>query len=69
MWLLRIKNLNKSEVLDIIFGGVEYETVRGEVHILYEKKKHLLEDLKYAKKVSLKNINYEIERAVFAKVA
>lgn len=69
MWLLRIKNLTKSEAMDIIFGGVEYETVRGEEHILYEKKKHLLDDLKYAKKVSLKNINYEIEKAVFTKLA
>lgn len=68
MWLLRVKNLNKTEVMDIFFGGLEYESVRGEVHILYEKKKHLLEDLNYAKELSLKDIEYEIEKAVLINI-
>jgi hypothetical protein len=66
MWLLRIKNLTPSEVLDLFEDGVEIENnVDGEVHIQYGLKKHLLSDLKHAKKHSLKKIDYEIEKAEF----
>ena len=62
IWLLVIKNLNKSEVMDLFFSGLEYETVRGEVHILYGRKKYLMEDLKDAKAMASKKIAYEIDK-------
>lgn len=62
IWLLVIKNLNKSEVMDLFFGGLEYETVRGEVHIQYDRRNYLMEDLKDAKARSMKKIAYEIDR-------
>ena len=60
IWLLVIKNLNKNEVMDLFFNGLEYETVRGEVHIQYDRKKYLMEDLKDAKAMASKKIAYEI---------
>lgn len=62
MWLLIVKNLNKSEVLELFFGGLEYETVRGEIHIQYDRKNYLMEDLNDAKAKSTKKIAYEIDR-------
>ena len=62
IWLLVIKNLNKSEVLDLFFGGLEYETVRGEVHIQYDRKKYLMEDLNDAKARASKKIAYQIDK-------
>ena len=37
IWLLVIKNLNKNEVMDLFFNGLEYETVRGEVPMASKK--------------------------------
>lgn len=65
MWLLRIKNMTKSEVIDIFEDGVEIESVRGEVHIQYCLKKYLMQDLRYAKRHSLKHIEYDIEKVEF----
>ena len=62
IWLLVIKNLSKNEVMDLFFDGLEYETVKGEVHIQYDRKKYLMEDLKDAKARALKKIAYEIDK-------
>ena len=62
MWLLRIKNLSKTEVFDVFEDGVEYEQVGSEIHIQYCLKKYLLDDLKCAKERSLRHIDYEIEK-------
>lgn len=69
MWLLIIKNLTMSEVLDIFDEGLEYENVRDEIHIQYSLKRHLLQDLRSAKERSLKPIRYEIEKAVLKPLA
>ncbi len=53
-----------SEVFDIFDEGLEYENVRDEIHIQYNLKKHLLQDLRSAKERSIKPIRYEIEKAV-----
>lgn len=53
-----------SEVFDIFDEGLEYENVRDEIHIQYNLKKHLLQDLRSAKERSIKPISYEIEKAV-----
>ena len=62
IWLLVIKNLSKNEVMDLFFGGLEYETVRGEVHIQYDRKKYLMEDLNDAKARASKKIAYQIDK-------
>lgn len=62
MWLLIIKNLSKSEVFDLFFEGLEYETVNDEIHIQYERKKYLMEDLNGAKARTFKEIAYEIDK-------
>lgn len=62
IWLLIIKNLNKNEVMDLFFGGLEYEIVRGEVHIQYDRKKYLMADLEDARAMASKKIAYEIDK-------
>lgn len=48
--------------MNLFFSGLEYETVRGEVHIQYDRKKYLMEDLKDAKAMASKKIVYEIDK-------
>ena len=63
IWLLVIRNLSMDEVTDLFLDGLEYETVRGEIHIQYERKRHLMEDLSDARAMASREIDYEIDRA------
>ena len=48
--------------MDLFFGGLEYEIVRGEVHIQYDRKKYLMADLEDARAMASKKIVYEIDK-------
>lgn len=56
IWILNIKNLTKGEVMDNLFMGMQYESIKGEVHVWYDTKKILLEDL-HGSKIAME---YEI---------
>ena len=66
MWLLIIKNLTMSEVFDIFDEGLEYENVRDEIHIQYNLKKHLLQDLSLGREFSCEALQCRIAEGGFA---